>query len=193
MPITDISQLDLNKVYNYSDYLSWNLKERVELIKGKIFRMSPAPGTNHQLIATNLSGLIWSHFRTKPCKVFEAPFDVRLDIPKGDKPFTVVQPDLCVICDESKLDERGCNGAPDLVVEILSPGNTQKEMREKFEVYEEAGVREYWLVEPNDKAIFAYVLDDQGAYRGLRPKTETETIQASIFPDLEIEIAELFV
>lgn len=143
-----LSDLDINKQYSYADYLLWQFQERVELIKGKLFKMPPAPSRRHQEVSKIIDWHFTSYFRGKSCKVYNAPFDVRL--PKktktDQKVYTVVQPDLCIICDKSKLDKRGCIGAPDLVVEILSPGNTKKEMREKFEVYQESGVREYWLV-----------------------------------------------
>jgi Uma2 family endonuclease len=193
-PVSRLSQLDLNKVYAYADYLTWQFSDRIELIKGKIFEKSPAPSTAHQRIATSLTGLIWAHFQGKSCQVFSAPFDVRL--PRtgkaDDQIFTVVQPDLCVICDQSKLDERGCVGAPDLVVEILSPGNSSKEMKEKFEAYEEAGVREYWLVNLLDKVALVYVLDESGKYFGLPPVTEQDLLRSRIFPDLAVDLKTVF-
>lgn len=103
---------------------------------------------------------------------------------------TVVQPDLCVICDETKLDERGCLGAPDLIIEILSPGNTRKEMKNKFRLYEDAGVLEYWLAEPNDKAVFVYVLQGE-EYIGLRPQTDEDTLISRTFPELVVDLAEV--
>ncbi len=161
-------QLDLKGTYSYADYLKWTFSERIELIKGKVFNMSPAPARFHQDISGNIFNAIKNHLKGKSCKIYDAPFDVRLlplDKDKRDKQiFTVVQPDICVICDLEKLDERGCLGAPDLIIEILSPGNTKKEMKDKFEVYEENGVREYWIVEPNDRVIFVYVLNEQGKY-----------------------------
>ncbi|WP_042344549.1 Uma2 family endonuclease, partial [Capnocytophaga canis] len=149
--VLNINQLDVeNGVYTYADYLLWKFEERVELLKGKIFKMSPAPSLKHQKISMNLSGLLWQFLRGKKCQLFSAPFDVRLPKKeeKGDNIHTVVQPDLCIICDESKLDERGCIGAPDLIIEILSPGNSKKEMKNKFELYQESGVEEYWIVNP---------------------------------------------
>ncbi len=135
----------------------------MELIKGKLFNRSPAvPSRNHQQVSIALSALVWNHFRKDKCQVFEAPFDVRLNRTKQSdiQSTTVVQPDLCVICDDDKLDTRGCNGAPDLVVEILSSGDTKRAMKEKFEVLEESGVREYWLVNPHDKNVIIYTLEN---------------------------------
>lgn len=193
--ITDLSQLDLSGTYSYADYLKWQLKERVELLRGKILPMTPASSVRHQRILGRLHLQIGANFSTDRCQFFLAPFDVRLynrkKSLKADKEiFTVVQPDLCVICDDAKLDEQGCNGAPDLVIEILSPGDTKREMNEKFELYEEAGVREYWLVEPNDEVVLIYVLNEKEQYIGLRPATEV--VQSAIFPELSIDLVNVF-
>ncbi|MEO6285155.1 MAG: Uma2 family endonuclease [Dyadobacter sp.] len=192
--IRDINQLDLNGTYTYADYLMWRLEERLELIKGKIFKMSPAPNVRHQKISGKLHLEMGMFFKNHYCQVFYAPFDVRLHEKNSQssdtKIYTVVQPDLCVICDEGKLDEKGCLGAPDLIVEILSPGNSRKEMDIKFELYEESGVREYWLVEPAENAVFAYVLNESGTYIGLKPAINI--LQSAIFPDLKIDLEQIF-
>jgi Uma2 family endonuclease len=193
--ITSLDQLNPDGSYTYADYLLWQLQERIELIRGKIVRMSPAPSRRHQEAASNLHGMMWAHFKGKPCKVFTAPFDVRLPrkAQPGDKAYTVVQPDLCVVCDPAKLDDRGCEGAPDLVVEILSPGNTRREMREKFEVYEESGVREYWMVHLGDKTVQVFVLHEaDGRFHGIKPFVDGDLMPAQIFPDLRIDLAEVF-
>ena len=149
--IKSIDQLDFTKQYTYADYLTWQFDERVELIKGWI-SMSPAPLVRHQLISMELSSEIYTYLKGKSCSVFAAPFDVRLTNNRKSLPdksiISVVQPDISVICDIEKLDDKGCVGAPDWIIEILSPGNTKKEMKEKFSVYEENGVREYWVVYP---------------------------------------------
>ena len=116
-PITDYAKLDPNASYTFLDYMRWQFIERVELIKGKLYKMSPAANTNHQTIAGNFGRILGTYFLNKPCRVFIAPFDVRL-FPKTDgKDQTVVQPDLCVVCDEKKLDKQGCVGPPDLIVD----------------------------------------------------------------------------
>ena len=151
-----LADLDINKVYSYADYFKWKFEERVELIRGYIFKMSPAPNVRHQQLSAEIGGQLWSFLRGKKCQVFTAPFDVRLPRKSTDDKeiITVVQPDICVICDPSKLDKRGCLGAPDIVVEILSPGNNTKELKNKYEVYEEAGIKEYWVVSPQDNTFF---------------------------------------
>ena len=191
--ITNINQLDLvNGIYTYADYLMWKIKDRLELLKGKIFQMG-APSLTHQAVSRNLTILIGNRFYNAPCKLFAAPFDVRL-AKKGEKDneiYTVVQPDLCVVCDADKLDERGCWGAPDLIIEILSPGNSKKEMLNKYELYEEAGVREYWVVRPDYKEITQFVLENN-KYRTLPPVVEGTIIHSAIFPDLSLQTEDIF-
>lgn len=124
-----------------------------------------------------------------------APFDVRLLNTKKSKKdsdvYTVVQPDLCVICDENKLDSRGAIGAPDLMIEILSPGNSKKEMSHKYELYQEAGVLEYWIVNLVDKTIFIYTLKD-GIFIGQQPLIEESKMKSPLFPQLDFTLSELF-
>src|SRR5882724_1109711 len=124
-----VEEPDPSLSYSYADYLKWNFEERLELFRGKIFPLS-APNRKHQEISRDILVLAATFLKHQKCKVFAAPFDVRLPLKnrkKDNEVITVVQPDICVICDESKLDARGCCGAPDLVIEILSPGNTKKE------------------------------------------------------------------
>ncbi len=194
MTITDINQLDPTKKYTYADYLTWRFKERVELIKGKLFKMSPAPNRRHQRIVLDIAVAFVNFLRSqKSCQVFDAPFDVRLPVPKNsDKDYTVVQPDITVVCDESKLDEQGCNGAPDLVVEVLSPGNTQKEMRDKFEVYQNSGVREYWLVDPQRESIFIYGLNEDGKYITGHPYVTGMKVKSNVLPGFVLDTSEIF-
>ena len=190
--ITNIDQLDLvNGIYTYADYLMWKIKDRLELLKGKIFQMG-ALSLTHQAVSRNLTILIGNRFYNAPCKLFAAPFDVRL-AKKGEKDnevYTVVQPDLCVVCDADKLDERGCWGAPDLIIEILSPGNSKKELKNKYELYQEAGVREYWLVHPQDEYVIINVLENN-QYRALPPFVDKE-VTSVIFPDLSLQTEDIF-
>lgn len=194
--VTDLSQLDPNATYSYADYLKWQFRERVELLRGKIFRMSPAPSLQHQRILGRLYSKAEAVLQASPCQLFFAPVDVRLynrkkSVMANQDIFTVVQPDLCIVCDPAKLDDdQSCNGAPDLVVEILSPGNTKREMKDKLELYEEAGVSEYWLVHPADEYVQIYVLNEAKGYIGLKPFTEVA--QSMIFPELSVELDKLF-
>lgn len=193
--ITSLSQLDFNKQYTYSDYIKWQFQERVELLKGWIFPMT-APSPIHQEISSNLHGFLWTVLRKKTCKLYAAPFDVRLPLPKKkatvNKVNTVVQPDLCVVCDLTKIKKQSCIGAPDLVVEILSPGNSKREMRDKFELYEETGVLEYWVVSPNHRTVLIYVLKDGRFTSKGRPLTDEDILTSAVFQDLKINLAEVF-
>ena len=196
--IKDINQLDFKKRYTYADYLTWQFDEMVELIKGKIYKMSPAPGRRHQEVAGNLHLVIGNFLKKKPCQVFFAPFDVRLPLPPDqvteDKINTVVQPDISVICDLNKLDDKGCNGAPDWIIEILSPGTSKKDYNEKFDLYQHAGVKEYWIVHPIDETVFAYTLNVEGNYENVhvKPFVKGERIESYVLEGLEINLEEIF-
>jgi Uma2 family endonuclease len=163
--ITDINQLDFTKRYSYADYLKWKFEERLELIKGYSHKMSHAPARKHQELVGSFHGMFWAFLKGKEFKVYSAPFDVRLPNKKGnsnESTFTVLQPDLCVVCNLDKLDDRGCVGAPDLIIEVLSPGNTDKEIKLKYDIYEESGVKEYWVVQPEYKSVLVYLLNNDG-------------------------------
>ena len=186
--------------FTYADYLTWNFKERIELIRGKIFKMSPAPTFKHQQIAGNIFAAMYAFLKNKDCKVLIAPVDVRL---KG-KPYrkkklrddeitTVVQPDIIVVCDEEKLrDERSVDGAPELVVEILSPGNTRTETKYKFDLYEENGVEEYWVVYPEFKQIHVFLLNEKEEYGKPVIYEANENIRSTVLKGLRIPTNEIF-
>jgi len=195
--ITDISQLDLSKKYTYADYLTWQFDEMVELIRGKVVRMSPAPETSHQKCSSNLHGLIWNYLHNKTCQVFSAPFDVRLPVGKkveDTSSETVVQPDLSIICSPDKLDQKGCKGAPDWIIEILSKSTAQKDLKDKYELYERAGVQEYWIVHPAEGTVLVYRLNKQSTYQLVRstPFTPPEHISVGLFPDFRLDLGEVF-
>jgi len=194
--ITRLSDLDPSGHYSYADYLSWTFEETLEIIRGKIFPMA-APGRTHQKVSMRLGVTLFNHFRSHPCEVYAAPFDVRLfdrlKSVKADRDiFTVVQPDLCVICDLDKLDERGCLGAPDLVVEILSPGNSSREMRLKKDLYAESGVGEYWIVDPFHETLARYNVEVAGDFGRPLIFVRGEQMPSVVFPDLNLDLGELF-
>jgi Uma2 family endonuclease len=186
------SDLDLNKSYTYADYLKWQFDERLELIKGKIFKMSPAPSVAHQRISGRVFLKLGNYLAGKPYEVFNAPFDVRLTRTINDAQVTtVLQPDVCVICDPAKIDARGAVGAPDIVVEILSPGNNNKELQNKYEVYEEAGVQEYWIIHPSERTFLKYTLIN-GTYMASRLLTGGDNVTTPILPGFVLDLEELF-
>lgn len=194
--ITSLSQLDKNGIYTYADYLSWHFEQAVELIKGKIFPMA-APNTRHQTISWQLTLIIGGVLHNNKCRPFAAPFDVRLlDKKKSDKAqkdiYTVVQPDICIICDLEKLDTKGCLGAPDLMIEILSPGNSSKEMKIKKELYEENKVREYWIIDPERENVILYALQPDGKYTQPKIIVSEDIIASTVFPELQFNLSALF-
>ena len=192
--ILSLDDIDASLTYSYAHYLTWLFDDRVELIKGQIFKMSPAPSRFHQQVSVHLSSLLFNYLKSKPCKVYTAPFDVRF--PKdsiADKDiYTVLQPDICVICDQAKLDDKGCIGAPDIVIEILSPGNNKKELLNKYLIYEEFGVKEYWIISPTEKTFLKYTLDENGKYRPSRLFTLSEKVYSAVLPGFELNLDEVF-
>jgi Uma2 family endonuclease len=189
-----VEEPDASYSYSYADYLQWKFKERLELIRGSIFQLS-APNTNHQIVAVELTKQLSIFLEGKACHVFAAPFDVRLPRPgktADNLVKTVVQPDICVVCDESKIDEKGVCGAPDLVVEILSPGNTKHEVRTKFELYEEAGVREYWLINPEEENIIIYLLDENKKLNSGKMYAGGDIISSTAVAGFTIDVEQLF-
>ena len=175
-----------NLKYTYSDYCSWNDGERWELIDGVAYGMSPAPMRKHQKISMALSNQLYNFLKGKPCEVYHAPFDVRLKM--DGKNDTVVQPDIVVVCDKSKLDEKGCNGAPDLVIEILSPSSLHMDRLLKLEKYRESGVREYWIVDTEALGVEAYILDNGRYYLN----TYIDEAPVEVLPGCMIDLKEVF-
>lgn len=183
-----------DKKYTYKDYLTWSDDERWELIAGVPFNMTPAPSRKHQKILRELVKLYATYLTGKTCEVYHAPFDVRLpEASEQDESIdTVVQPDLVVICDRSKLDDRGCNGAPDLVVEILSPHTAKRDMEEKFLLYERVKVREYWIIDPHNNTVLVYKLEDNNKYGRHKTFSREDALKPGIFEDMEINLLEVF-
>ena len=181
--------------FTYGDYCGWPDDERWELIDGVPFDMAAAPNRPHQGILGKLYLQIGNYLQDKPCEVYMAPFDVRLpdraDQTDAAVP-TVVQPDLSVICDPDKLDLPGCRGAPDWLIEILSPSTAKKDMREKLLLYERHRVKEYWVVHPDERLIEVFVLDDANRYGRPAAYGPEDRITPSIFEDLSIEVEAVF-
>ena len=191
--ITSIDQLDLTKKYTYADYLTWQFDDMVELVKGFIYKMSPAPTSKHQRISKNNTGELYNFLKNKKCEFFNAPFDVRLIKNKNNKEITtVVQPDICIICDLEKIDELGCVGSPDLIVEIVSKSTKKRDYREKYDLYEENGVLEYWIVDPDAKSIDTFFLEkEKYVQTGNYYQTE-DVIKCAVFPEFELSWKNVF-
>lgn len=181
-------------LYTYGDYLSWSDDRRYELIDGKVYLMAPAPSRKHQKISVELLRQISMFLFDKKCEVYNAPFDVRL--PEGEEKeediITVVQPDILIVCDENKLDKWGCKGAPDLIIEIISPSSGGRDRKDKRDLYERHGVKEYWLVDYNEKTVEVYLLDEDKKYGKSAVYLAEDKISVSILSDLEVDLSYVF-
>ena len=192
--ITQFSDLDLNRNYSYADYREWQLEGHVELVNGRVCAMAPSQTRLHQKVSTKIFKPLTDFFIQNPCELYFAPFDVRFPRHPSDpenKVFTVLQPDICVVCDLEKLDDNGCNGAPDLIVEITSKGTRQRDFHFKYSVYEESGVFEYWIVDPLEKVIYQNHLVN-GAYKQVAIVGEGEVLYSAHFQGLEIKVSDIF-
>ena len=182
----EIENYEEKKYYSYSDYLTWEGPERCQLINGEVFMMA-SPSVAHQTILMTISNQFYTWLRGKTCQVFFAPLDVRL-FPKDDNSDnTVVQPDMMVVCDENKIGKNSINGPPDLVVEIVSPSNTHRELFLKFQYYLEAGVREYWVIDPDEKKVQVHIYEN-GHYISTIYKDDAG-IPVNILPGLSINLS----
>jgi Uma2 family endonuclease len=183
--------------FTYAHYVTWPDDERWELIEGIPYDMSPAPSRYHQEISMNL-GVEISKFlkeKGKNCKIYAAPFDVRL--PEGqqtdDETMTVVQPDILVVCDPGKLDDKGCKGAPDFIVEITSPATVKKDLKDKLLLYEKHGVPEYWVIQPQEHIIMVYKLNDRKRYDRAEIFSKEDKISLTLKEGtLEIDLETVF-
>lgn len=179
--------------YTLADVLEWDESERIELIYGEPVMMSP-PIRVHQEISGELFGQLRDYLKDKKCRVYAAPFAVRLFEKKGDNPKdsdTMVEPDISVICDSDKLDDIGCQGAPDLIIEILSPSTRRHDRITKFNLYQRAGVREYWIVDPADRSVQSFVLEN-GHYTAKDLAGADEKIKVNVLEDCVIDMTAVF-
>lgn len=186
--------LKFDKKYTYADYLSWQEGERYEIIEGIPYLMSPAPSRIHQEISMNLVVILSKFFKRDNCKLYNAPFDVRFpDKSLNDEDiYCVVQPDILAVCDKNKLDDRGCVGAPDFIVEIISSSTAGRDTKEKFELYEKHRVKEYWIVYPEEKFIMVFTLNNEGFYNRHISYYANDVIKSVNFPELEVPVENVF-
>lgn len=190
---SDDMPLPREKRYTLADVLVWDESERIELICGAPYMMAP-PVRRHQEALTALMGQLYDYLKGKKCKVYPAPFAVRLFEQDGDRPEdvdTMVEPDISVICDMSRLDDIGCKGAPDLVMEILSPATQRHDRVTKFNLYQQAGVREYWIVDPASQSVQVFVLEE-GHYAAKDFGTIKDMIKVNVLKDCTIDLSQVF-
>lgn len=183
-----------NSRYTFADCLTWNEKERIELIQGEAFLMA-SPSSTHQEISMEISRQLANYLEGKHCRVYPAPFDVRLFEKNGDTPAdvdTVVQPDISVICDKSKIDKNGCKGAPDLIVEILSPSSLRNDRLVKLRLYQQAGVREYWIADPENKTVQVLLSDGAGTLCPHEDYGREAVAKVNVLDGCFIELSKVF-
>lgn len=180
--------------YTFADILAWDEKERAEIIDGEIVMMAP-PSRIHQKISMELSRQLANYLEGKKCEVYPAPFGVRLFEEDGDTPEdvdTLVEPDISVVCDKNKLDEHGCKGAPDMVVEVLSPSTQRHDQLVKLVLYQHAGVREYWIADPENKTIRVMLRDDKGLLQLREVYGRGDVAKVNVLDGCFIELSKVF-
>lgn len=181
--------------FSYKHYRDWPDDERWELIHGIPYAMSPAPTLYHQSIVVELSRQISNFLKNKPCRVFVSPVDVLFageNDTNDDDIETVVQPDIVVVCDNKKLNGRYIKGVPDLIIEVLSPSTASKDLKQKFTLYENHGVKEYWVVYPHEQSIMLFSLPANGTYGKPAIYTAEDVIEDLLFEGLKVELADVF-
>jgi Uma2 family endonuclease len=184
-----------DRTYRYGDYKGWPEDERWELIDGVAYDMSPAPSTAHQAISMELGSAISTFLGNRGCQVFAAPIDVLLADAPGqadDDVTSVVQPDIVVICDPAKIKPHGCVGAPDWVIEILSPYTSRRDLAEKFTLYERHGVREYWIIDPGNRFVHVYILGENRKYPKPKLHVGKVIVTSTVCPGFELNLEDLF-
>lgn len=187
-------QLQEDKKYSYTDYLTWPEGERWEIIGG-VPLLQAAPTWQHQSISTELSRQFANYLQGKECRVFTSPFDLCIpeSIEEDDEAISnIFQPDLVIVCEKSKLRKTGYFGVPPLIIEISSPSTTRNDKVLKFNKYEIAGVKEYWIVEPDGKFISVFTIQENNRYGRPETYTDADKIKVSIFPDLTIDLNSTF-
>ena len=176
------------KRYTYADYCTWDDGERWELIDGIPYAMAPSPSQLHQSLSMDISNQLYNYLKDKECKVFAAPFDVRLNPDTDDD--IVVQPDIIVVCDDTKLDGKSCNGAPEMVIEILSPSTQRHDRVVKLQLYQRYGVEEYWIVDPEEKTVQTHILENNQYY--INVYTEADEIPVHTLEGLTMKMSDVF-
>jgi Uma2 family endonuclease len=178
---------------NYADYLQTANEERWEIIDGVPYNMVPSPSLDHQNIVSNLQGEFYAYLKGKECRSFVAPFDVRLHVEgkSNHEIKNVVQPDLTIVCDKSKLDDKGCNGTPDMVIEVLSPATAKRDRSDKLKLYKVTKVKEYWIIDPFNKTVEVNRIQDN-VFGEPVVYGENEKIQVGIFEDMVLELQHIF-
>ena len=182
-----------DKIYTYKDYLTFPNDERIEIVEGKLYNMSPAPARIHQKLISNISYELQHYIKSnnRECEVYVAPFDVILKTEDEEaiNSKSVVQPDISVICDKNKLTDSGCTGSPDMIIEIVSPSNSSHDYITKLNLYQKYKVKEYWIIDPRVKKIYVYKLGENEFYDMVNSYTFQDKVKVNIYDDLEIDFS----
>ena len=182
-----------DKIYTYKDYLTFANDERIEIVEGELFNMSPAPARIHQKLISKLSQVLQNYIDSNngECEVYVAPFDVILknDNEEAINSKSVVQPDISVICDKNKLTDSGCTGSPDMIIEIVSPSNSSHDYITKLNLYQKYKVKEYWIIDPRVKKTYVYKLGENEFYDMVNSYTFQDKVKVNIYDDLEIDFS----
>ena len=180
--------------YTFADCLTWGENERIEIINGEAFMMAP-PSSRHQEICFEIGRQLGNFLEGKRCRVYPAPFGVRLFEKDGERPEdvdTMVEPDISVVCDRSKIDRHGCKGAPDLVIEVLSPSSLRHDRLVKLGLYQRAGVREYWIVDPEYKSVQVFTQDSAGSLQISEEYGRSDVARVNVLDGCFIDLGKVF-
>lgn len=181
-------------LFTLADCLTWDEDKRIEIINGEAFMMA-TPSRTHQKISMELSRQLANYLEGKQCEVYPAPFGVRLFEQAGDSPEnvdTLVEPDISVVCDRNKLDDHGCKGAPDMIIEILSPSSLRHDRLVKLNLYQRAGVREYWIVDPENRSVMVFLPDGGGTLRLYEDYGRNDVAKVNVLDGCFIELSKVF-
>ncbi|QQK75308.1 Uma2 family endonuclease [Salicibibacter cibarius] len=184
---------DPKRKFSYRDYATWAEEKRIEIVGGEPYDMTPAPSRKHQYTSKQLFAALNDYLSGDPCEAYYAPFDVRLfaEDRADDQVFDVVQPDLVVVCDPDKLDDAGCKGSPDVIIEIVSPSSIKMDKKVKRHLYEKAGIKEYWIIDPIHAYIEVYTLENEKYGKPLFYSKE-DHLKSALFKDLKIDLEYIF-
>lgn len=180
--------------FTFADVLTWDKGEHIEIINGEAFMMATLSRI-HQEICFEIGRQLGNYLEGKQCKVYPAPFGVRLFEQDGYRPEdvdTMVEPDISVVCDRSKLDKHGCKGAPDMIVEVLSPSTQRHDQLVKLNLYQRAGVREYWIVDPENKTVRVLLQTGDGSLRTHEVYSQVDVAKVNVLDGCFIELSKVF-
>lgn len=180
--------------YTFADCLTWGENERIEIINGEAVMMAP-PSSRHQEICFEIGRQLGNFLEGKRCRVYPAPFGVRLFEKDEERPEdvdTLVEPDISVVCDRSKIDRHGCKGAPDLVIEVLSPSSLRHDRLVKLGLYQRAGVQEYWIVDPEYRSVQVFTRDDAGSLQISEEYGQLDVAKVNILDGCFVELSKVF-